>query len=151
MDAFNTWFAFLCAELIDRCTARIKLECQGCKKGLLSPLLHYHSHFNLQETLKEKKQVVSLEMDIQKLYNSFLVKFGLFDLPEDEYIKIGQCFVRFSSADAIYYGNYITKDNEKLIYEAPNEPEYKPTPIIGVKRKKIAISEDDFSGTDLTS
>ena len=150
MDVYQTWLAYLSAEIIERCMLRIKDDCQGCKKGLRSPLLHYHNHFSLHEAMKTKMSEVSLQMDIQQLYNKFLIKFGLFELPEDELVKLGQCFVRFSTADAIYYGNYITKDNEKLLYDV-TEAEYEPTPIKGVKRKKIIISEDGVSGTDPTN
>ena len=142
MDAFKTWLAFLSAEIIERCNIRLKQECPGCESNLLSPLLHYHTHFNLLDTLKKYVPAVYIEMDIQKLFNSFLIKFGLFELPEEEFIKLGQSFVRFSSADAIYYGNYITKENDRLLYgevtiEVPN---YQPTPIKTKGRKKKAIS-----------
>ena len=90
-------------------------------------------------------------MDIQKLFHCFLIRFGFFDLPEEELVKIGQYFVRFSTPDAIYYGNYITKENEGGIYCDVAEPEYVPTPIKATKRKAKVISENDFSGTDLTS
>ena len=151
MDAYKTWLAFLSAEVINRCLERIKGDCQGCKIGLLSPLLHYHNHFNLLEAVKLKMPEITLQMDIQKLFHSFLVRFGFFDLPEEEFIKIGQYFVRFSTPDAIYFGNYVTKENEGAIYSNVAEPEYEPTPIKATKRKRIGISEDDFSGTDLTS
>ena len=142
MDAFKTWLAFLSAELIERCNIRLKQDCPGCQNNLLSPLLHYHAHFNLLDTLKKYTTMVSVEMDIQKLYNSFLMKFGLFELPEDEFLKLGQSFVRFSTADAIYYGNYITKENDHLLYgevtiEVPN---YTPAPIKVRGRKKKNIS-----------
>ena len=150
MDTYKTWLAFLSAEVIERCLERIKGECQGCKIGLKSPLLHQHNHFNLLEAMIAKMSETTIEMDIQKLYHSFLVKFGLFDLPEDEFVKMGQFFVRFSTPDALYYGNYITKENEMLIYDE-KVPEYEPTPIKETKRKRIVISENDFSGTDLTS
>ena len=150
MDAYKTWLGFLSAEVIERCLERIRGECQGCKVGLRSPLLHHHNHFNLLEAIKAKMLEVSMEIDIQKLYHSFLVKFGLFDLPEDEFVKMGQFFVRFTTPEALYFGNYITKENEKSIYD-DKVPEYEPTPIKETKRKRLVISENDFSGTDLTS
>ena len=129
MDAYKTWLAFLSAEVITRCLDRVKENCGGCRISLLSPLLHQHTHFNLLEALKAKMPEISLQMDIQKLFHSFLIRFGFFDLPEEELVKIGQCFVRFSTPDAIYYGNYITKENECGIYCNVAEPEYMPTPI----------------------
>ena len=95
--------------------------------------------------------LVVLEMDIQKLYNDFLLKFGLFSLPEDEFVRLGQSFVRFSTPDAIYYGNYITKENDQLLYSESHNPPYEPTPIKGKKQKKTLTSENGISGENLTS
>ena len=92
MDAYKTWLAFLSAEVITRCLDRVKENCEGCRISLLSPLLHQHTHFNLLEALKAKMSEISLQMDIQKLFHSFLIRFGFFDLPEEELVKIGQCF-----------------------------------------------------------
>ena len=151
MDSYKTWFAFLCVEVIERCAVTLQKNCPGCQSGLLSPLLHYHTHFNLLDTLKKCMPLVVLEMDIQKLYNDFLLKFGLFSLPEDEFIRLGQSFVRFSTPDAIYYGNYITKENDQLLYSESHNPSYEPTPIKGKKQKKTLTSENGISGENLTS
>ena len=143
MDTFRTWLAFLSAEIIQRCTARLQQECPACRDGLLSPLLHYHNHFNLHEMMNKYMHVVVLEMDLQQLFSEFTIKFGLFDLATDEFVKLGQNFVRFSTADAIYYGNYITKENDAALYA---EPTYEPTPIKQKPRKKKLISHNDVSG-----
>ena len=143
MDAFRTWLAFLSADIIQRCTTRLQQECPGCRDGLLSPLLHYHTHFSPHDTMKKYMDTVVLEIDLQQLFNEFLIKFGLFDLPNDEFVKLGQNFVRFSTADAIYYGNYITKENDAALYV---QPTYEPTPIKPKTRKKKIISQNDISG-----
>ena len=142
MDMFSTWLAFLTKELIERCSLRLKQECAGCQNNLLSPILHFHNHFNLLELLKKYQSVCCLEMNIQKLYNNFIVRFGLFDIPQDEFIRLGQSFMRFSTPDAIYYGNYISKENDQILYgEVTVEaPVYVPTPIKGRGRKKKVIS-----------
>lgn len=133
MDSLQAWLAFLAVEIIDRCSLRLLKDCPGCQDGLKSPLLHYHNHFNLHESIKKNMVVIVPEMNIQELFNKFLVKFGLFELPEKEYLNIGQNFVQFSSPDAIYYGNYINKENDKVLYtETMEHPTYEPTK----KRKK---------------
>ena len=143
MDTFRTWLAFLSADIIQRCTTRLQQECPACRDGLLSPLLHYHNHFSLHEMMNKYMHLVVLEMDLQQLFGEFTIKFGLFDLATDEFVKIGQSFVRFSTADAIYYGNYITKENDAALYA---EPIYEPTPIKQKSRKKKLISHNDVSG-----
>ena len=133
MNSYQEWLAFLAVEIIDRCSLQLLKDCPGCQDGLKSPLLHYHNQFNLHEAIKKNITVIVPEMNIQELYNKFIVKFGLFELPEKEYLNIGQCFLRFSSADAIYYGNYITKENDYALYaETMEQPTYEPTK----KRKK---------------
>ena len=134
INSFTNHFHYGCLQDVAcfslcRCLDRVKENCEGCRISLLSPLLHQHTHFNLLEALKAKMPEISLQMDIQKLFHSFLIRFGFFDLPEEELVKIGQYFVRFSTPDAIYYGNYITKENECGIYCNVAEPEYMPTPI----------------------
>ena len=143
MDTFRTWLAFLAADIIKRCTTRQQQDCPGCRDGLLSPLLHYHNHFTLHDMMKKYMDIVTLEMDLQQLFGEFIIKFGLFDLPNDEYVKLGQNFVRFSTADAIYYGNYITKENDMALYA---EQIYIPSPIKPKSRKKKPISQNDVSG-----
>ena len=93
--------------------------------------------------MKKYMELVVLEMDLQQLFSDFIIKFGLFDLPNDEFVKLGQSFVRFSTADAIYYGNYITKENDVALYA---QPTYEPTPIKQKPRKKKLISQNDVSG-----
>ena len=51
-------------------------ECDACKAGLMAPILHFHNHYNLLDTMRKYSKVVALELDIQKLFNSFIVKFG---------------------------------------------------------------------------
>ena len=103
MDMFSTWLAFLTKELIERCSLRLKQECAGCQNNLLSPILHFHNHFNLLELLKKYQSVCCLEMDIQKLYNNFIVRFGLFDIPQDEFIRLGSDKVLCDLAHRMQY------------------------------------------------
>merc|ERR1712013_580283 len=85
---------------------------------------------------KKYSTVVGPELDIQQLFNSFIMKFGFFDAPEEEYIKTGQYFVKISSAEAIYYGDYITAEYDRALfgevtYNVPtvtyNVPTYNPS------------------------
>ena len=92
--------------------------------------------------MEKYMHLIVLEMDLQQLYNEFITKFGWFDLSNDEFVKLGQNFVRFSTADAIYYGNYITKENDTALYA---KPIYESTPVKQKSRKKKLISQDGVS------
>ena len=151
MTDYSTWLAFLASEIIDKCYKKLLEECPACKDGLLSPLLHLHVQYNLLDTMKKYFSVVSLQMDIQALFNTFIIKFGYYQVAEEEYIKTGQCFVRFSSAEAIYYGKYITKENDLALYGQPNyevtsyqplEETTKKPPKKAGRKKKVTGSGD---------
>ena len=65
------------------------------------------------------------------------MKFGYFEVSEDEFVRHGQSFVQFSTADAIYFGNYITAELDEALYAEPTYqiPTYEPTPCGKTKRK----------------
>ena len=129
MDSYKAWLALLSSVIIQRCQEKLVEECDACKAGLMAPILHYHNHYNLLDTMKKYSTVVGPELDIQQLFNSFIVKFGFFDAPEEEYIKTGQYFVKISSAEAIYYGNYITAEYDRALFGEVtyNVPTYNPS------------------------
>ena len=145
MDSCKTWIAFLVTVIIERCVVHLKKDCPGCQNGVLSPLLHYHTHFTLLDTIKKYMQTIVNEMDMQSLYNSFLIKFGYFETTEEEFVKLGQSLVRFSTPDAIYYGNYITKENDHALYAEPTYEiqNYEPTPAKEKKSRKRSAPKTD--------
>ena len=82
-------------------------------------------------------------MDFQLLYNNFILKFGYFNISEEEFINSGESFVKFSTPDAIYYGNYFTQENDQALYSEtpayePNSPSYDPTPVKGSAKRMIS-------------
>jgi hypothetical protein len=84
------------------------------------------------------------------------------ELSTAEFIAIGQSFVRFSTPDAIFYGKYLSKDNDYAIYGGRLCDTSPPTsvvfdtserdskPIKSKRRKKSAISQDDILGGGAT-
>ena len=152
MDCCKTWFAFLTADVIQRCVDHCEQECPGCKDGLLSPLLHLHNQYSLREKLDHYYNKIVIEMDISELFNRFILQFGWISLDQVEFISIGQYFVRFSTPEAIFYGKYITKDNDFALYghiSADDSTKSKDlkNPIKAKKRKKKNTSQDGVSGT----
>ena len=129
MDAYKAWLAFLSSVIIQLCQEKLSNDCDACKAGLIAPILHFHNHYNLLEMMKKYTAVVTPEMDIRKLFNLFIVKFGFFEAPEEELVKTGEYFIKFSSAEAIYYGNYIGKEHDKALYAevSYDVPTYNPS------------------------
>ena len=136
-QAIKSWLAFLSSVIIERCEMKLQQECPGCQNGLRAPLLHLHKQFNLRETIKKYMQTIVQEFDIKSLFNSFIIKFGYFEISEDEFVQYGQSFVQFSTADAIYFGNYITAELDEALYAEPTYqvPVYEPSPCAKSKKK----------------
>ena len=147
MDCCKTWFAFLSADIIQRCIECCKQECPACKDGVLSPLLHLHTQSDLYEKVCRYYYRIMQEMIIADLFDRFILQFGWLSLNREEFISIGQYFVRFSTPDAIFYGRYITKENDFALYGSTEEVEKVEKPIKTKKRTKKLISQDDLSGT----
>ena len=152
MDCNKTWFAFLSAEIIRQCIEICAKECPACIDGILSPLLHHHNELNLRE--KMERYISRVEINLSSLFDKFVIQLGWFTLDRDQFVNIGQAFVNFSTPDAIFYGKYITYENDFAIYGSlggtENQSIAKPaTPveeksIKGKRRKKNAISQDDI-------
>ena len=92
MDSYKAWLALLSSAFIERCHEKLIEDCDGCKVGLVAPILHFHNHYNLLDMMKKYSTTAGSEIDIKKLFNSFIVKFGFYEAPEEEYIKTGQYF-----------------------------------------------------------
>ena len=146
MDCCKTWFAFLSADIIQHCIECCEQKCPACKDGLLSPLLHFHNQSDLYVKLGHYYYKIVQEMDIADLFDKFILQFGWFSLNREEFICIGQSFVRFSTPDAIFYGKYITKENDYALYGSTDQIVKVEKPIKVKKRKKNAISQNDVSG-----
>ena len=145
----KSWLAFLSSVIIERCEMILQQECPGCQTGLHAPILHLHKQFNLRDTIKKYIQKVVGELDVRSLFNSFIMKFGYFEVSEDEFVRHGQSFVQFSTADAIYFGNYITAELDEALYAEPTYqiPTYEPTSCGKTKKKSDSnktTSKDDL-------
>ncbi len=154
MDCCRTWFAFLAAEVIQQSVDSCEKDCPACMDGLYSPLLHFHNMRNLREKLDLYYYRVISEMDISELFNKFILHFGWLTLDNDEFVAIGQHFVRFSTPDAIYFGKYITKQNDFALYGSSGEVTevQHPAKTIKAKRtKKNTISHDGVPGASTSN
>ena len=157
MDFNKTWFAYISAEIIRQCVDICAKECRACRDGILSPLLHYHNELNLRE--KMVRYVDRVELNLMTLFDLFIIQFGWFGLDRDGFLNNAQAFVDFSTPDAIFYGKYITYENDYAIYgdtgenlitekgsRSPVTP-VEEKPIKAKRHKKNVSSQNDISGT----
>ena len=110
----RTWLAYLTAEVIDQCVALCVSECPACQNALNSPLLHYHEELGLKEKINRYLSYTAL--DIGYLFDQFTIQFGWFNLNREQYIQFGEIFLSVSTPDAIFYGKYVTPQNDYAIY-----------------------------------
>ena len=137
---------------------RCQHDCPACCDGFQSPLLHFHHQRNLHEKLNLYFYRIVPEMDIGELFNKFMIHFGWMELSKEEFISIGQSFVRFSTPDAIFYGKYLSKENDYAIYGSERRDtslhqgvildtsQCDSKPIKTKRRKKNLISQNDVLG-----
>ena len=152
MDFNKTWFAYISAEIIRQCVDICAKECRACRDGILSPLLHYHNELNLRE--KMARYIDRVELNLMTLFDLFVIQFGWFGLDRDQFLNNAQAFIDFSTPDAIFYGKYITYENDYAIYGDTGEnlitekdPPVEKKSIKAKRHKKNVSSQNDISGT----
>ena len=133
MATFDLWLGFLAAEIILRCVERNLQSCPGCRDGIFSPILHLHYSLNLNQIIKKYMKPVITCIDIDSIFQIYLDKFGS-EIEGDELIALGKHFMKALTPDALYYGNYVTVDNDFDIHNKIDDkqciaPTYEPTPI----------------------
>lgn len=156
MEYNKTWYAFISAEIIRQCIDICANECLACQNGILSPLLHHHNELNLREKLEHYLDRV--ELNLLTLFDQFVMQFGWFTLDRDQLICHAQAFADFSTPDAIFYGKYITYENDFAIYAdcsivktVVNVPIVKEKAIKAKRQKKNTTSQNDIPGTSAIS
>ena len=101
MDVYKAWLAFLSSVIIQLCQEKLSNDCDARKAGLIAPILHFHNHYNLLDLMKNILQLLLQKWILENFINLFIVMFGFFEAPEEEFVKTGEDFVKFSSAKAI--------------------------------------------------
>ena len=156
MEYNKAWFAFISAEIIRQCIDVCASECLACRNGVFSPLLHHHNELNLREKLEHYLDRV--ELNLFTLFDRFVVRFGWFTLDRDQLMCHAQAFADFSTPDAIFYGKYITYENDFALYGdcsidkvEIDVPSVKEKPIKAKRQKKNATSQNDIPGTSAIS
>ena len=98
-------------------------------------------------------------MNLSSLFDRFVVQFGWFTLNREQFLSLGQAFVDFSTPDAIFYGKYITYENDFGIYGGVAENDLidkvaapaNEKGIKGKRRKKNVIIENDIFGPSVAA
>ena len=162
MDALNTWLGYIVSEIINTCININLQNCPGCRDGMISPLLHFHTSLSLKDIIETYFSTALTCINIDVLYKNFCSKMNIGDcVNSKELLSLGHSFLRTVNEKAVYYGDYITTENDKIVSDAlansalsanivtqtnctaqSYEPSYEPTSI---PKKKIVRKRKNTS------
>ena len=114
------WIGYLTAIIYKKCNEISKKRCAGCIAGLKSIILHYHH----QQSLLDKLQLYLKEVQgamvtvIEDLYKSVEENLPHSDdkkLDKKQYCDNAVFFLTSFDAYAVFYGRFITEENDTYI------------------------------------
>ena len=114
----RTWLGYVTAEIVHKCITLCAEECLACTNRVTCPLLHYHNELNLKD--KIQRYLGRVVIDLEQLFDQFILQFGWFALNRQQYVQLAEIFLNVSTPEAIMYGKYITHQNERAIYGLPD-------------------------------
>ena len=114
---------YLTENIIRKSVERIENECNGCRDGMKSVILHRHEHLSLLDKVKTNCEYNHAEMlkELPIYYLTFEKKLPHSDdLAKDKNIfcAVARTFLITCTAETIYYGRYITEDIDSFVQEA---------------------------------
>ena len=117
---FEDWNSFIVACWIKRTLEVAIEECSACQDSRLSPLLHEHYTTGLLKklTIFFERIRTELQVNLDEVYNQYRTKFTLdcLDFDYSDYSNEGLEFLKNQTPESLYYGRYITKENDLKIY-----------------------------------
>ncbi|HBI39407.1 MAG TPA: hypothetical protein DDY16_00445 [Tenacibaculum sp.] len=114
----RTWLGYITAEVVHKCITLCADECLACTNHVRCPLLHFHNELSLKD--KIQRYLARVVLDIEQLFDQFILQFGWFALNRQQYIQLAEIFLNVSTPEAILYGKYITHQNQGAIYGLPD-------------------------------
>ena len=119
----DSWVAFLSEHIVQQSLKISKDNCPGCKDDMQSPLLHLHEQQSLLEKLRtsfdQVRGIVLFGIDIY--YTKFESKLPhSSDKTKDKliYCNLARTFLLTATPDSLYFGRYLSAENDSFIAEA---------------------------------
>ena len=120
---YPSWYGFIAEQFVRKCVQLSRQQCPGCSAKLTSHLLHLHHQESLLDVMRKYCNEVrgSMLSSISSFYDSVEAK-----LPHSEdrkkdkmiYLLNARTFLMTCSAETIYWGRYVTRDEDSYINEA---------------------------------
>ena len=128
----DSWLAFLVENIVRKSLESNEKECNGCRDGIKCAILHLHHQLSLLDKIKIYFECIRAEMlkEIHIYYASFEQKLPHSeDLTRDRniYTSVARSFLITCTAETIYYGRYITEENDSYVDEAFQNKKKKKT------------------------
>ena len=128
----DAWLGFLAENIVRKSMQKTESDCNGCRDGMRSVILHLHYQLSLLDKIKINFECIRAEMlkEIPAYYVTFEKKLPHSDdLVKDKniYCGVARTFLVTCTAETIYYGRYITEENDSYIEEAFQNKKKKKT------------------------
>ena len=116
---------------IRKCIELSVLRCPACKDKFRCPVLHLHHQLSLLQKITTYFEEVrgTLLPKIDEYYDLMRHRLAHSNNEEKDrevYTSSARVFLQMASAESIYYGRYIHKENDSLINEMLNTKKRKP-------------------------
>ena len=123
---YPTWFGFIAEQFMRECVNRSIQNCPGCKANLSSNLLHLHHQQSLLDVMRHYCDEVRglLLNTITKFYDSIQSNLPHSDDKKKDklvYLLNARSFLISCNAETIYWGRYVTQEEDQSICEGLNQ------------------------------
>ena len=160
-SSFLKWHSYLVAMFVEQTLKMGFKRCKGCEENRLSPIAHAHITTSLIEKIRHfftTIQSVLCEDIVELAYLArFIPQTKVKDFTDEELISEGLRFLKQLTPHEIYYGAYISKEDEVGFYDKdftiPNELFVKKQSSVGKVASKKSKSDyfDELRTTEKVS
>lgn len=121
-DDSNLWIGYLTSVVLQKTLALSLQRCAGCKAKLKSPLLHQHEQYSLLDKLHTYFNEVrgDLLANVNKLFDAVKERLPASDdesKDKENYTTHARFYLQNANPEIIYYGRFLTDDNDEVISE----------------------------------
>ena len=116
----NVWLGVLCDRLVKNARSISEKECPGHKEKFNSPLLHLCQQLSLYEKLAKYFEPAKGDLfkNLEREYNAIEHVVPHSENPEEDkkyYLEFGRNFLLSVTPDAVYFGRYVSEENDQVI------------------------------------
>ena len=121
----DSWIAFLCEHIVQKSIKISKDNCQGCRDGMQSPILHLHEQQSLIDKIRNAFEQArgAIILNIEAYYKQFESKHPHSDDKKKDkiiYCNLARTFLLTATPESLYFGRYLSAENDGYVAEVFN-------------------------------